>query len=128
MSARTKIKQKVVKATLANKDVLDMFNGIVGNSEGAASLAITCPKYHRIRNHVGRFIKLLTVLRDSNLMKLFPGPQDHLRGYVRARRAGIPQRCASDQSPTRRVRDRGSTRRRPKEPRGARCRDDRRGA
>jgi hypothetical protein len=38
MSGRVKIKSKVVKATLGNKDVLDMFHGVLGTSEGGATL------------------------------------------------------------------------------------------
>jgi hypothetical protein len=84
MSGRVKIKSKVVKATLANKDVLDMFQGVLGASEGAAALPITHPKYLRIRGHVDRFIRLLTALHNSSLMTLFPGPKEHLGGYVGA--------------------------------------------
>jgi len=84
MSGRVKIKSKVVKATLANKDVLDMFQGVLGTSEGAATLSITHPKYLRIQGHIDRFIRLLTVLHGSSLMTLFPGPKEHLGGYVEA--------------------------------------------
>ena len=81
---RVKIKSKVVKATLANKDVLDMFQGVLGTSEGAATLSITHPKYLRIQGHVERFIRLLAALHSSSLMALSPGPKEHLGGYVNA--------------------------------------------
>jgi hypothetical protein len=86
MSGRVKIKSKVVKATLANKDVLDMFHGVLGTSEGATTLSITHPKYLRIQSHVDRFIRLLTALKESRLMSLFPGPKEHLDGYTAALR------------------------------------------
>jgi len=86
MSGRPKIKSKVVKATLANKDVLDMFQGVLGTSEGSATLSITHPKYLRIQGHIDRFIRLLTVLHGSAVMALFPGPKEHLGGYVDALR------------------------------------------
>ena len=84
MPGREKIKSKVVKATLANKDVLDMFQGVLGTSEGSATLSVTHPKYLRIRGHIDRFVRLLTVLHGSNLMTLFPGPKEHLGVYVEA--------------------------------------------
>jgi hypothetical protein len=86
MSGRPKIKSKVVKATLANKDVLDMFQGVLGTSEGSATLSITHPKYLRIQGHIDRFIRLLTVLHGSAVIALFPGPKEHLGGYVDALR------------------------------------------
>ena len=84
MSSRVKVRSKVVKATLENKDVLDMFQGVLGTSEGSATLSITYPKYHRIQKHIERFIRLLTVLARSQMMRLFPGPKEHLDSYVAA--------------------------------------------
>ena len=84
MTGRAKIKSKVVRATLANKDVLDMFQGVLGTSEGSATLSITHPKYLRMHEHIDRFIRLLTALHGSSLMSLFPGAKDHLGGYVDA--------------------------------------------
>jgi hypothetical protein len=84
MAGRPQIKSKVVKATLANKDVLDMFQGVLGTSEGAGALPVIHPKYLRIRTHIDRFIRLLTALRDSALMGRFPGPKAHLEEYVAA--------------------------------------------
>jgi hypothetical protein len=87
MSGRVKIKSKVVKATLGNKDVLDMFHGVLGTSEGGATLTVTHPKYLNIQTQVGRFLRLLGVFRDSALMKRFPGPAEHLRVYTEALQA-----------------------------------------
>ena len=86
MSGRPKIKSKVVKATLANKDVLDMFQGVLGTSEGSATLSITHPKYLRIQGHIDRFVRLLAVLHGSAVMALFPAAKEHLGGYVDALR------------------------------------------
>lgn len=87
MSRRPQIKSKVVKATLANKDVLDMFHGVLGTSEGSAQLPITYPKYLRIAHHTDRFLRLLELTRDSTPLGLFPGPHSHLAAYVAALRA-----------------------------------------
>lgn len=84
MSGRTKIKSKVVKDTLANKDILEMFQGVLGTSEGSSSLGITYPKYQNIKLHVGRFLKVLSVFQESKLMGMFQHPQEHLEGYVEA--------------------------------------------
>ena len=84
MSGRPKIKSKVVKATLANKDVLDMFQGVLGTAEGSATLSITHPKYVKIQTHVERFIKLLEAFHSSNLMGMFQGPKEHLCNYIEA--------------------------------------------
>jgi hypothetical protein len=84
MSSRVKVRSKVVKATLENKDVLDVFQGVLGTAEGSATLSITYPKYHRIQKHVDRFIKLLTVVARSQMIQHFPGPREHLDQYVAA--------------------------------------------
>jgi hypothetical protein len=84
--ARPQIKSKVVKATLANKDVLEMFQGVLGTSEGSATLSITHPKYVRIQKHISRFIDLLAALLASRLMTFFPGPHSHLEAYLAALR------------------------------------------
>ena len=87
MAGRVKIKSKVVKATLANKDVLDMFQGVLGTGEGNTTLSITHPKYLRIESHVNRFLRLLGVLHESSVIGLFPGPKEHLGKYVAALKA-----------------------------------------
>ena len=84
MSGR--IKSKVVNATLANSDVLDMFQGVLGGS-GSSSLPITHQKYLRVRTHVERFLRLLSALQESALMtERFPDMRAHLAAYVTALR------------------------------------------
>jgi hypothetical protein len=85
MSRAPRIKSKVVRATLNNKDVLSMFQGFIGADDSAsASLATTYPKYLRIRTHSSRFLRLLELTLASELMRLFPGPAEHLGAYVNA--------------------------------------------
>ena len=84
MAGRVKIKSKVVRSTLANKDVLDMFQGVLGTSDGAATLSVTHPKYLRIQGHLERFVRLLNALYGSSLMAMFPGPREHLGAYADA--------------------------------------------
>lgn len=85
MSGR--IKSKVVNATLANKDILDMFQGVLGGNGGGA-LPITHQKYLRIREHVERFLRLLTALQESVLMTShFPDMRAHLVAYTTALQA-----------------------------------------
>jgi hypothetical protein len=84
MSGR--IKSKVVNATLANSDVLDMFQGVLGGT-GTSSLPITHQKYLRVRTHVERYLRLLSVLQESALLTgLFPDMRAHLVAYVTALR------------------------------------------
>ena len=87
MSGRVKIRSKVVKATLQNKDVVDMFQGVLGGGEGAAALPITHPKFLRMRNHANRFVLLLETLGRAEMMEKFPAQRDQLRGYAEALRA-----------------------------------------
>lgn len=86
MSGR--IKSKVVNATLANKEILDMFQGVLGGS-GNSSLPITYPKYMNIRNHVDRFLRLLGALQESVLMTRFPEAREHLVAYTTALKAQL---------------------------------------
>jgi hypothetical protein len=96
MARRVKIKSKVVKDTLKNKDVLEMFHGVLGTSEGGATLSVTHPKYQKIEAHVGRFLKLLDLVCGSDLLALFPEPHARLAEYVASLRA---QRDASFAAP-----------------------------
>ena len=81
MSGR--IKSKVVNATLANKEISEMFQSVLGGS-GSSSLPVTYPKYALMRSHVERFLKLLTALQESALMTRFPEMRDHLVAYTAA--------------------------------------------
>lgn len=83
MSSR--IKSKTVKATLGNKDVLDMFQSVLGTSEGAATLAVAHPKYLELQKVAGRFHALLRALKDSKLLtELFPEEREALSEYEQA--------------------------------------------
>ena len=86
MSGR--IKSKVVNATLANKEIMDMFQGVLGGSDNS-NLPITHAKYLRLREHVDRFLRLLVVLRDASIMARFPEMREHLTKYVAALQAQL---------------------------------------
>jgi hypothetical protein len=98
MSRRPKIKSKVVSETLANADVLEMFHGVLGTSEGAATTSVTHPKYLRMKTHTERFLKVLAVLHESSLLReLFPSARDELGRYLEALRAQYESAfCAPD--------------------------------
>jgi hypothetical protein len=55
--SRIKIKSKVVKSTLQNKDVIDMFHGVIGTD--GASISIIHPKYTLLEKNVKRFLQVL---------------------------------------------------------------------
>ena len=76
-----KIKSKVVRSTIEYQDVLDLFHGALGDASGAGANAITHAKYLRIAAHVERFLKLLRILDESELMALFPDMRARLAAY-----------------------------------------------
>jgi len=85
MAGRVKIKSKVVKSTLENKDVIDMFQGVLGTSgEGSATLSIAHPKYVRIMEQSERFIKTISMFSVSRIITLFPDAQQGLAVYLSA--------------------------------------------
>lgn len=84
--SRPKIKSKVVRSTIANKDVIDLFHGVLGTSEGSVHLSIAHPKYEMIKKQTDRFLRLLEALRDSSVMKKFPDENVRLAKYVAAQR------------------------------------------
>jgi hypothetical protein len=85
-----KIKNKVVRTTLNNQDVLDLFHGVLGTGEGTElNLEIVYPKYRKIMEHCERFVRLLEVFRDTAVMSNFPHEADHLTDYVSALRADL---------------------------------------
>lgn len=85
MAGRVKIKSKVVKSTLENKDVIDMFQGVLGTSgEGSATLSIAHPKYVRIMEQSERFIKTISMFSLSRIITLFPDAQQGLAIYLSA--------------------------------------------
>lgn len=78
-----KIKSKVVQATINNKDVIDMFHGVLGTGEAVdLNLDIVHPKYVRIAENCSRFLRVLDALRDSAAMARFPAELAHLAHYV----------------------------------------------
>jgi hypothetical protein len=84
--SRSKIKSKVVRSTIANKDVIDLFHGVLGTSEGSVHLSIAHPKYEMIRKQTDRFLRLLEALRDSSVMKKFPDENGRLAKYITTQR------------------------------------------
>jgi hypothetical protein len=86
-----RIKSKVVQSTLNNKDVLDMFHGVLGTGENTAlNLKIVYPKYCKIYRNCDRFLRVLEVLRDSRVMaKCFDFERARLGAYVAGLRKQI---------------------------------------
>lgn len=83
MPKRGKIKSKVVQSTINNKDVMEMFHGVLGTGEGTdLNITIVYPKYLKIVEHCGRYMCLLEALRASAVMGRFPAEAGHLGGYV----------------------------------------------
>ena len=88
MAGRVKIRSKVVKATLANKDVLEMFQGVLGTSEGGtAALAVAHPKYVAMSTHTDRFVRLLSALASSTPLAYWPDMRAALVTYAATLRA-----------------------------------------
>src|SRR5271156_4262182 len=81
MSTRAKVRSKTLKQTLNNKDVLDMFQGVIG-TDGAINIKIAHPKYMKIQRHVSRFIQTLEALRNSGPMTFFPRETAQLVTYI----------------------------------------------
>lgn len=68
-----RVKSKTVRATLQNPDILDMFHGVLGGGDDhGVNIGVAYPKYVRIRQHTDRYVRLLEVLRDSQVVKKFP--------------------------------------------------------
>lgn len=85
-----KIKNKVVRATLNNQDVLDLFHGVLGTGEGTElNLEIVYPKFRKIMDHCERFVRLLEAFRDTAVMGHFPVAANHLTDYISALRADL---------------------------------------
>jgi hypothetical protein len=77
-----KIKSKVVKSTLNNKDILDTFQEILGTSETNACLPIAHPKYVKMQINTGRFLKLLHMFHESVALSKFPDIKEYLYKYI----------------------------------------------
>lgn len=98
MAARVKIRSSAVNATLRNRDVIEMFHGVLGTGDGGSSLAVSYPKYLRIKGHIERFVRLLGALGASRLMReTFPEQNALLCAYVEALRLQQAEAfCAPD--------------------------------
>jgi len=74
---------KTLKSTLANKDVVGLFNDTLNPSCDAAKLPIVHKKYDDVKSLVNRFLKALSFIRDMSAVRsAFPGPQGHLSSYI----------------------------------------------
>jgi hypothetical protein len=78
--SKIKIKSKVVKSTLQNKDVIDMFHGVIGTD--GASISIIHPKYELIETNVKRFLQVLDILHNVKFMCYFESFRDNLDMYL----------------------------------------------
>lgn len=75
----------VVRQTLDNRDVLDMFDGVLG--AGEVDLNILDAKYKQLRLHVDRFLTLLEALLAYEGLRPFARDSELLTGFIRALRA-----------------------------------------
>ena len=78
--SKIKIKSKVVKSTLQNKDVIDMFHGVIGTD--GASISIVHPKYQLIEKNVKRFLQVLDMLYNEKFLDFFTTFKDNLDMYL----------------------------------------------
>jgi hypothetical protein len=78
--SKIKIKSKVVKSTLQNKDVIDMFHGVIGTD--GASISIIHPKYELIETNIKRFLQVLDILHNVKFMCYFESFKDNLDMYL----------------------------------------------
>jgi len=78
--SKIKIKSKVVKSTLQNKDVIDMFHGVIGTD--GASISIIHPKYELIETNIKRFLQVLDILHNVKFMCYFEAFRDNLDMYL----------------------------------------------
>ena len=77
-----KIKSKVISSTINNKDILDTFQELLGTSETNACLPVAHPKYVKLQTHVNRFIRLLSMYRESTALSKFPDIKKLLATYI----------------------------------------------
>ena len=81
-----KIKNKVVQATIRNRDVIDLFQGVLGIGGGDFNIEIVYPKYRKVAEHCSRFLRLLETFLTSALMKKFPAEAALLADHAAALR------------------------------------------
>lgn len=77
-----KIRSKVVKSTINNKDILDTFQELLGTSDTNACLPVAHPKYVKLQTHVNRFIRLLSMFKDSSAISKFPDLREQCKEYI----------------------------------------------
>lgn len=74
---------KAFKTTLANKDVVSMFNDSLNPSSDGSKLPIVHKKYDDVKGLANRFLKALSFIRDMAAVGAnFPGPRNFLAEYV----------------------------------------------
>lgn len=87
-----KIQSRVVKSTLESKDVMNMFQGVLGTGEGTdLNMEIVYPKYLKARENCGRFMQLLEVFRDSAVMGRRAEEAGHLASYIASMHANAAE-------------------------------------
>lgn len=95
----SRIKSKSVRATLNDKNVLDMFQSVMGTSSDSCAIHVIYPNYLKMKEHTTRFLKLLTVLCNSNMMKSFPDIKEGILEYLAQYQASADENfCAIDLS------------------------------
>lgn len=72
-----KIKNKVVKQTIGNKDILGVFQDLTGGD----GVQTRVPKFMNVRHQTGRFIKLIEILFGSSALAHFPEEIALLKEY-----------------------------------------------
>lgn len=95
MTHRTFAKPKSVQSTLENKDVLDLFHGVLGTADGGVHISVAHPKYETIRRHTERFVLLLEALRDSHVLQPHPEERARLVAYARHQRGQYAESFAA---------------------------------
>jgi hypothetical protein len=79
-----KIKSKVVKSTINNKDILETFQELLGTSESNVCLPIAYPKYTKLQINVSRYIKLMNMFHSSSCMNKFPDINTCFEQYIKS--------------------------------------------
>lgn len=91
-----RIKSKTVQATIQNRDVLDMFHGVLGTADGGVSPGIAWPKYQLMHKHCERFITTLEIFRNqirssSAMSDRFGGEGNLLSNYIEGLRRSVAE-------------------------------------
>lgn len=84
MSKRGRIRNKVVRSTINDNDVLSIFHGILGTGDVTdLNIEIVYPKYRKIAEHCERFMVLLEAIQTSAVLKAFVDESAHLASYIK---------------------------------------------